>query len=157
MSWSDHYFKFWHQQVYLRSGNLVFWFINLMSMTQGSSDPGWTSLSDSKMTTIFNSQPSSVFKMNFITHILLLWARWHICTLLSLLPMSENLGWILWIMDWKKYLTIGAVIIICYEYSNISYLPFIIGNTQKLFRVTKMISAIICLPYFAKKSNNQKK
>ena len=36
-----------------------------MSLTQGN-DPGWTSFSDYKMTTKFNSQPSSVFKMNFI-------------------------------------------------------------------------------------------
>ena len=36
--------------------------------------------------------------------------------LLSLLPMSENLAWIMW-MDWNKYLIIGAVI--CYEYLNI--------------------------------------
>ena len=36
--------------------------------------------------------------------------------LLSSLPMSENLAWIMW-MDWNKYLIIGAVI--CYEYLNI--------------------------------------
>ena len=114
-------------------------------MTQGSSDPGWTSLLDSKMTTIFNSQPSYVFKMNSITHILLLWARWHTCTLLSLLPMSEKIGWILWTMDWKKYLIIGAII--CYEYSNIWYLHFIICNTQKnCFRWQKsFLQLYVCL------------
>ena len=36
----------------------------------------------------------------------------------------------MWIMDWNKYLIIGAVI--CYEYSNIWHLHFIIGNTQKI-------------------------
>ena len=34
------------------------------------------------------------------------------------------------IMDWNKYFIIGAVI--CYEYSDIWYLHFIIGNTQKI-------------------------
>ena len=40
-----------------------------MSLTQGN-DPGWTSFSDYKMRTKFNFQPSYVFKINFITHIL---------------------------------------------------------------------------------------
>ena len=35
-----------------------------MSLTRGN-DPGWTSFSDYKMTTRFNSQPSSVFQNEF--------------------------------------------------------------------------------------------
>ena len=119
-----------------------------MSLTQGN-DPGWTSFSDYEMTTKFNSQPSSAFKMNFIAQILLLWAWHHTCTLLRLLPMSKNLGWIMWIMDRNKYFIIGAVI--CYEYSNIWCLHFIIGNTQNnCFRWQKwFLQLYICfsLPY----------
>ena len=62
-------------------------------------------------------------------------------------PVSENLGWIMWIIAWNKYLIIGAVI--CYEYPNIWYLHFIIGNTQKIVSGDKMISEIIFLLYFA--------
>ena len=55
----------------------------------------------------------------------------------------------MWIMDWNKYFIIGALI--CYEYSNIWYLHFIIGNTQKIVIGDKkwFLQLYICfiLPY----------
>ena len=78
------FFKFWHQQV--RESCFV---IQKFDVTDLGNYPGWTSLSDYKMTTKFISQPSSAFKMNCITHIWLLWAWWHTCTL-SGLPLSRQ-------------------------------------------------------------------
>ena len=78
------FFKFWHQQV--RESCFV---IQKFDVTDSGNYPGWTSFSDYKMTTKFISQPSSAFKMNCITHIWLLWAWRHTCTL-SGLPLSRQ-------------------------------------------------------------------
>ena len=63
--------------------------IQKFDVTHSGNYPGWTSFSDYKMTTKFISQPLPVFKMNCITHILLLWAWRHTCTL-SGLPLSRQ-------------------------------------------------------------------
>ena len=119
-----------------------------MSLTQGN-DPGWISFSDYEMTTKFNSQPSSVFKMNFIAKNLVAMSLTSHLYTVEVTADVKNLGWIMWIMDRNKYFIIGAVI--CYEYSNIWCLHFIIGNTQNnCFRWQKwFLQLYICfsLPY----------
>ena len=82
------FFKFWHQQVYLRSGNLVLWFKNLMSLTQAIIQVGPHFQTTKWQENLFPN-PLSAFKMNCITHIWLLWAWRHTCTL-SGLPLSRQ-------------------------------------------------------------------
>ena len=69
--------------------------------------------------------------------------------------LSENLGWIMWIIDWNRYLIIGAVI--CYEYSNIWYLHFIVCNTQKIGLGVKNDFRNYIFALFCHWSNSQKK
>ena len=88
MSWNNHFLQVLTSASLLKIRESCF-VIQKFDVTDSGNYPGWTSFSDYKMTTKFISQPSSAFKMNCITHIWLLWAWRHTCTL-SGLPLSRQ-------------------------------------------------------------------
>ena len=88
ISWNNHFLQVLTSASLFKVRESCF-VIQKFDVTDSGNYPGWTSFSDYKMTTKFISQPSSAFKMNYITHIWLLWAWRHTCTL-SGLPLSRQ-------------------------------------------------------------------
>ena len=98
ISWNDHFLQVLTSASLFKVRESCF-VIQKFDVTDSGNYPGWTSFSDYQMTRKFISQPLSVFKMNCITHILLLWAWRHTCTL-SGLPLSRQYG-IPWLFQTK--------------------------------------------------------